>query len=247
MNKAPRYIKKLVLFLLFVSILLFIFSYFRKNNLPPIEVILNSLSQEPEQVEITMDPFEVQRSKYTYTITPKYSYEIYGLVVADYDSENWIDISHENDPLNTKDVCVVWGDNVKSDIYQKMKYSHGEWTCYYEADNSADFNMFSPYQLSNNHLLPSNDNIHKEIKNSSVGDQIYFKGYLVNYQIESSEGQTTTRDTSTTREDTGCEVIYVTDFQILHKANKVFHQIHSISKYLILILTVLFLILFFIG
>jgi len=55
---------------------------------------------------------------------------------------------------------------------------------------------------------------------TSVGDQIYFKGYLAEY---AHSNRTFTRGTSTSRTDTGngaCETVYVEDYQILRQANR---------------------------
>lgn len=245
MRKAVKYIKGTILFFIVLSISAFIFSYLKKNNLPQQADIESSLFTNPKQSEIVLTAFEIAEDDHTYKITPKFSYELYGLVVSDYDSETWIDITHEHDPLNTKDICVVWGDNLKSDIYRKMKYSHGEWTCYYEAESSEDFAAFNSSQFSNNHLLPASDEVYKTIKNASVGDQIYLKGQLIDYEIVTPEGTTGTRETSTVRDDTGCEIIYTTEFQLISRGNEIFHTIYLISKYSILILIIALGIIFF--
>ena len=243
--------KKLVKIILLFSICLFVFSCFQKDNFPKKEEIVNELYQEPLQAGVEKAPFQLQEGEFTYMITPKYTYELYGLVVSYYDSENWLDLWHKNDPLNTKDVCVIWGDNIKSGVYQKMKFSHGEFTCYAKFKKGVDFSWYSKFynsQISNNHLLPKNDEIYEEMKNVSSGDQIYFKGYLVDYSVKSLQGGGGTRATSTIRADTGngaCEIIYATDFQILKKGNLVHSAISGFSKYTMIICFFILLILVF--
>ena len=217
MNKKSFFLKKLLRILLLISIIAFIISYFYKNRPPSLNKISEVLYQEPLQTEISMEPLSIQKEEFTYNITPRLSYELYGLIVSDYDSENWLDLSHEKDPLNTKDVCVIWGDNIKSNVYQQMKFTHGEWTCYAEFKSNVDFSWYSQFsssRLSNNHLLPKDENVYKEMKKAAVGDQIHFKGYLVDYSITTSEGEKGSRTTSVSRDDTGCEIIYVTEIEV---------------------------------
>lgn len=244
-------LKKLIKIILLISVILFLASYFKKNDLPQREQILSSLYQEPSQTEIEIKPFQIEKEGFTYNVTPKYSYELYGLVVSYYDSENWLDIFHKEDPLNTRDVCVIWGDNVKTDVYQNMKFKSGEFTCYWKFKQKADSSWYSKFndsQGSNSHFLPKDDEIYKKMKEVTIGDQIYFKGYLVDYSVESSDGGVRTRNTSITRTDVGngaCEVVYVTDFQILEKGNSVYSLINRVSKYLIIVCLILLLILIF--
>ena len=47
----------------------------------------------------------------SYKISPLYEYEIKGLVVAEYDSDDWLDRTHEKDTGQTKDLCLVVGRN----------------------------------------------------------------------------------------------------------------------------------------
>jgi len=244
-------LKKLIKIILLIGVILLLVSYFKKNDLPQREQILSSLYQEPSQIEIGMEPFQIEKGEFTYQITPKYSYELYGLVVACYDSENWLDVFHKEDPLNTRDICVIWGDNLKTDVYQKMKFKHGEFTCYWEFKQKIDSSWYSKFnssQGSNSHFLPKDDEIYKTTKEVAVGDQIYFKGYLVDYSVESSDGGVRTRNTSITRTDVGngaCEVVYVIDFQILKKGNSVYSLINRVSKYSIIVCLILLLILIF--
>lgn len=73
--------------------------------------------------------------------------------------------------------------------------------------------------FSNNHLIPSNDNIEKLIKKIKENDYIKLKGYLVNAKTKKASTMDSF-DSSISRVDTGggaCEVIYVTDITWLEK------------------------------
>ena len=235
MTENKYKIIKVILRITFVvSIIALVVSSLNRHNLPEKTDILKSLDREPVQQGIDKDPFKFQKEDYTYNITPHYSYEMYGLVVSDYDSEVWYDILHEHDPLNTKDICVIWGDNINTDVYQQMKYSHGEFTCYAEFKSDADrswYDKFNPAQVANNHMLPADDAIYKSIKSATIGDQIYIKGVLVDYSINTPQGPTGERTTSTVRDDYGCEIIYTTGFEVIKKGNELFHTLHTASLF----------------
>lgn len=247
-------VKKIAKILTVISVFILVFSYFQKSKLPNSNEIVDPLYQEPIQKEINLAPFDVSKGTLTYNIIPLYGYAITGLVVADYDSENWFDYIHKYDRLNTKDLCIIWNNNLKNDAFKKINYSHGEFTCYYRysgADSALVQKYFSPDELSNNHLLPANDEIYKKIKESSVGDQVKIEGYLANYSYipeEKGDNNRWTRNTSVTRTDTGngaCEIIYVTNFEILKKDNFLFHKLFKFSFYSLTGLMVFLIIAFF--
>jgi hypothetical protein len=241
MKDQTKFLRRVVLVLLGISIIILLYSYFKKDDLPEDLSFTDSMFLDPQQEELFIPEVTIQIDEYNYTLTPHYSYELYGLVVAEYDAEHWADMAHEHDPLNTKDLCVVWGENLKTDVYSKMNFSHGEWTCYYKTNSDEVYSRFSAEQFSNNHLLPSTDEIYDKIKNSRIGDQIYIRGYLVDYSIQTPDGQTGSRETSSVRNDTGCEIIYVNDFNILSSANTIYQTLFTYSKIAVLVFVLLFL------
>jgi len=193
-----KLIKHTISFLILTSLILLIFSYFKKNNLPEKNLIVDSLSQAPSQTSLEpLDkPFKIEKGGNLYTLTPLYKYELYGLSVADYDSENWLDVAHKKDPLNTKDICAIWGDNIAKGIYQNLKFTHGEFTCFANAKDDKTWNLFRSNEISNSHLIPSDERVYKKIKEAQVGDQIYFKGYLVNYEYTDADGNKYSRNSN---------------------------------------------------
>jgi hypothetical protein len=229
-------LRKLLLMGLLVSLGLWGVSFTQVKKLPGPEKILPELSREPVQKETQLEPFEVEKGGMSYRVEPKYGYELWGLVVADYDSENWIDFSHENDPWNTKDICVVWGENATSGVYERLKFSHGEFTCFAKPKKWDDRGLvkdFHPEELANNHLLPKDGEIYRKMKGAQVGDEVYFRGYLVNYEVETAEGKMK-RGTSTTRDDQGngaCEVVFAQEFKVLREGNPEWRWINRVAKF----------------
>src|SRR3989339_1249107 len=201
-----------------LSLALYLFLLVWKIPLPSSDLIRPELTTfDPVQTAIKQAPYIWHVKDQSYRITPLFDYETVGLVVAEYDSQNWLDYSHKQDPAQTKDLCLIWGENIKNGVYRGLKYSHGEFTCFVNWTEDQG-KIFDFNRLSNNHLLPASSKLAALIKSSSVGDQVRIKGRLVNYEILDKDGKIiSTRKTSTIRQDRGCEVIMVDDFEILQK------------------------------
>jgi len=243
-------IKKVIKIILFISLILFGISFFQKDKLPGKEDIFEELYQEPIQTETNESAFETEQDGIIYTITPLYNYELYGLVVSYHHSKSWLDYYHKRwkDFINIKDICVIWGSNIESEVYKEMKFKSGSWTCYAEFKHGTGQEVWSKYKsscLSNNHLLSDNEEINETLMKAETGDQIYLKGYLVEYSNNDDESRYGVRRSSTTRTDNKCESIYLTDFQILEKANPFWHSVYSFTKYLIIGCLILLMIIFF--
>jgi len=233
---------KSIIFLLLVFILAI--SFYQKEKLPSNENVIEDLYQEPIQRVTDRDPFEIEKEGIAYEIDPLYEYELYGMIVSYHHSKSWFDYYHQkwSDFINVKDICVIWGNNIESGIYQSMKFKNGSWTCYWQSKDNTSWSQFQDNALSNNHLLTDKEEVSKAIMEAKKGDQIYLKGYLVQY---SHSNDSFKRGTSITRDDRGngaCETIYVTDFKILKKANFYWNFLYSSAKYLIVAYIILYLI-----
>ena len=226
---------KLVKVLVGLSVIGLIFCSYQTKKLPTQDCIISEMYIQPIQQETDKKPFTLERGGITYLIRPLYNYEIYGLVVSYHNAGNWLDYYHARwkDSLNIKDIGLGWGDNLKSGIYTMMRFSSGSWTLYYKFKPTAtreDWKKFKNNQFSNNHLLTQDERINKLIMNTKIGDQIWLKGYLVEYE----HSGTFKRGTSTTRNDKGqgaCETIFVTDYKILKKCNILWHYLYIVFKY----------------
>ncbi len=133
------------------------------------------------------------------------------------------------DYLNLKDLCVVWGDNISTEVYRDMRFSNGSFTCYYKWPNQEVGSRFNPNQLFNNHLISNDSELNSTIMAVRRGDQVRLKGYLAEY---SRMGSSSHRSTSTSCTDSGngaCETIWVEDFEILSRANVFQRALFKIS------------------
>lgn len=186
-------------------------SYFQKDALPDPNFYNDDVLREPKQTKTDKKPFQVTVKDQTYTIKPQYDYELHGMVVSYHHSDSFADIYHADwkDYINTKDICVIWGENVTSAIYKKLDFKNGTWTCWVRWGDHATGQQFKGEQLSNNHLLVHDSYISKQVRAAKPGDQIYLRGMLAKYE---NAGNGFKRGTSTTRTDTGngaCETIYL--------------------------------------
>jgi hypothetical protein len=230
-EKAPG-VKPVARVLLPTAALAFVASLFLRDRLPAKGLILEPLLQNPIQSDVGVPGlFETTRKKVDYVVTPLFSYELWGLIVSSHDASSFIDISHKqwNDFLNTKDVCVIWGRNVETGVYKRMRFRNRDFTCYYRYPDREAAELFTENCLSNNHLLPDGPLVAAAVKKARKGDQVRVKGWLASYGVKGAPYQ---RKSSTVRNDRGngaCEVVYVTEFEILREANAVWRTLYKLS------------------
>ncbi len=198
-----------------VSFVWFLVSFWNRNDLPKnINYVENVLS-EPMQTATQKAPFDAIYNGVEYLVEPEYDYDLYGMIVSyrHHDSNSRMHFL-ANDHLNMLDVCVIWGDNTSNPHLDKIDFWNGIFTCVVQTRDQQAWDAFDMYQLSNNHLISTDDYIRDQVKDINVGDQIHVRGYLASY---SSAGGGK-RGTSTTRLDTGdgaCETLFVEKFEIV--------------------------------
>jgi len=194
----------------------------RDTALPDASAIDDAIKQgEPLQEASDQRRFSAVIKGYTYTLTPRATYDISGLVVSQHRGDALFNLYHKADPGNIKDVCVVWGEIITNGSYRKVSYRSEEFTCSYSWSGVIT-PRFNPEKISNNHLIPASPAVARRIRAIHVGDQIRMKGLLVDYSVASDGREVLTRRTSLTRTDTGngaCEVLWVADISVLRPGN----------------------------
>jgi hypothetical protein len=232
MPEKPSGLRGLARFVLPAAALALLVSLFLRNRLPDNSFALEPLLQNPVQSEEGVpEPFDVTRKDITYTVRPLFSYELWGMIVSYHHSASFVDISHKQwkDFINTKDVCVIWGRNIETGVYERMSFRNRDFTCYYRYPDQETGALFTENALSNNHLLPADPLVADAVLKARKGDQVRFKGWLVSYGIK---GTPYARRSSTVRNDRGngaCEVVYVTEFEILRPANAAWRMLYKVS------------------
>lgn len=231
-------LRRLAKVILPIATLAFAVSFFMRNRLPDKGLIHESLLQNPIQTKDDVpEPFDVTRKDVAYTVTPLFNYELWGMIVSYHDSASFIDISHKlwNDYINVKDVCVIWGKNVETGVYKRMTFRNRDFTCFYSYPDRETGELFTEDCLSNNHLLPADPLVTEAVQRARKGDQVRFKGWLVSY---GQKGTPYSRGSSTVRDDRGngaCEVVYVTEFEILREANAGWRTLYKLASALVVL------------
>ncbi len=204
--------------ILAASLLAIAASLWLRDRLPERDGLVSALDAEPLQQPSTEAPFTVRAGERRYRVSPLFRYELSGLVVSRHDSAAWWDITHRDwgDRLNVLDLCVVWGANLRSNVYREVRYWSGTFTCNVGTDSQAVWARFDPDALSNNHLLAADPSIVAALRGLRIGDQVRLRGYLSEYAHD--DGGPFRRGTSTVRTDRGdgaCETIWVTGAEVL--------------------------------
>lgn len=242
-------LNKFIFFCLALCLIFYFISFFKLKIFPPQGEIHQDLFNNPIQIDgITKEPFTFKYKQEDYRVKPIANYELWGLVVSHNDIKKWYNMYHDENSVNIKDLCVVWGKNISSGIYQKMKFTNGEFTCYGDWGEASreETRKFRNDNLSNNHLIASKEKVRKIINEIRIGDQIHLKGMLSSY------GKTGTpekyyRSSSLRRDDAGngaCETIFVENIEILKKGMPFWYQVKDFSIYCFFILIILKLALF---
>lgn len=243
MRRLEVFFKWVFLCFFFITIA----TYFLKDRLPKPYFYDVSELTDPTQTQTDRAPFTVHTNDQTYQIYPRYDYELRGVVVSITKAGQLGDIWHFKrwkDFINVRDICVIWGHNVEDGVYQKLKFSSDTWTCWVSMPDKDSADRFHTDDLSNNHLLTSDSLIKRALMQAELGDQIYLKGVLADYQ---NTGNGFHRQTSTTRKDGGngaCETIYLDEFSVEKKANPVLRHLYHFSFWMMVISGMLYLFFF---
>ncbi len=185
--------------------------------------------RDPIQTAIT-PPLRIERRAdgRIYKMETLFLYDIAGLVVS-----RWGGL-FEVDEMTFLNVGLAWGDNITSKAYSKFEFKNDFYRLYFrpKSNRAADMALLRQDQVSNNHLLVLDEELQKRIMKISKWDQIRITGRLVSVEIFDVSGQKVGgKGTSTVRDDTGCETIYVEDVQTLKKGRPIFRWIHAAAFY----------------
>ncbi|KTD79377.1 hypothetical protein [Legionella waltersii] len=233
-----------------VSAIAWVALFWFKDKMPPPSFYEESLLTAPSQIESDSQPFKVTLGQQTYLIKPLYYYELNGVVVSYSSAKDFTNIWHFKrwkDFLNLRDICVAWGNNISSGVYQKLNFSSDSWTCWVDWLDPAVGKDFHSNELSNNHLLTNFPWLQEKMMEAELGDQIQLTGHLVKY---SNPATKYARGTSTSREDTGngaCETIFLTNFTIIKKANFTLRLLYKIFKWITIFSLIAVIVLLFIA
>ncbi|MCU7929496.1 MAG: hypothetical protein KZQ90_01760 [Candidatus Thiodiazotropha sp. (ex Codakia rugifera)] len=232
-----------------ISLAVLLITFMSKDDLPDPTIYDLDRLTDPKQKKTFRSPFSVETGGQSYKINPEFSYQLEGVVVSYHDADALNDIYHHNswkDFLNVRDLCVIWGENIGSGVYQEMSFRNDTWTCWFSWADAETGSRFKGEQLSNNHILTDDIELKRFLMSAEIGDHIRLEGLLAEYENPSNGFN---RGTSTVRTDRGngaCETIYLERFEIVQKANKRIRSVYRTAKWILIISLGLFVILFFI-
>ncbi len=245
--RAVRPLTTLFKYVFLCCLIVFLISWKYKDVLPEAKTY-HRFIMPPQQSPTERAPFSVDARKQTYQITPLYDYDLTGMIVSYSNAEAFGDIWHARswqDFINVRDLCVIWGDNLQTGIYKKMKFSSDTWTCWAYWEDSIVSAIFQMDGLSNNHLLTNDPKIKAKLLQAQLGDVVHIKGVLAEYR---NPANNFFRGSSTIRGDSGngaCETIYVDHIDIVQKVNTRWRALNMLSKWLGLISFIGFLYCYF--
>ena len=215
------------------SALCWFFSAYKSKKLPELRDILPSVkNSQPVQVKTDARPYKFSYAGKSYSVIPKAEYTIYGLLVSHNNIHSFADIYHDDTSVDIKDLCLLWGDNVKTDVYQHGKFSNGSFTCYFYFKDYEKYRQFRLDQISNNHMLAKTERLRDQIRSARVGDQLLISGYLIDYHPEGD--RSFIRTSSLRRDDTGngaCEVFMAESIRVLKRANEFWYSAKAFFKW----------------
>lgn len=168
-------------------------------------------SKDESGTHLSMDGWEMD-------VTYEYKYEVDALVIS---AKSYSAGGIESD-LAPKDIAFAWGTVAELNEEVDFNWSQSNRWCnwhIYTDEELAKVGGVSAVdrQSSNNHIIPANDAVKKNLKKVKKGDHLKLKGYLVSINGTKSD-KTFYWNSSTTREDSGdgaCEVIYTTSIEWL--------------------------------
>lgn len=223
------------------ALALLVLSGWRKGRLVGPEGIDPVLLREPLQGTTDRRPFSFTYKSRQCRVRPVATYELWGLVVSHNNIKSVADIYHDASAVDTKDLCVMWGDNLRRPEYLRARYESGPFTCYVSWNEPLDLRMDG---IGNNHMITDSAAVRRAIATVEVGDQVHFRGLLVNYQMEDWEDFW--RNTSTVRTDSGCEVVFVEDLEVLKRGTPGWYLLWRLSWWVLFAAPVAYLVIFWI-
>ncbi len=175
------------------------------------------ISQEPIQMSVPSEEETtvIKVKKGEFKITPVAAYRIAALVVGKEPySSGW------NAKISPIDLGLVWGKLAEPDCRKYISYSQdNRWLSFnVKRDCPVDPSYVNSH-ASNNHIIPSTQNIWYAVKTIREKQKVVLEGFLVNV-AGTYNGRTVWWNTSRSRTDSGdgaCEILFVTKVRIENK------------------------------
>ena len=174
------------------------------------------------------------------TLTPLFHYKIDGLIVS---VNDYAMLGLRYQDFYELDLCMLWGNNVRSGAYRKSgtSFEHHGNTCYAKWSGGGHINGT---ELSNTHVYATDEDVLDELDSLRPGDQVELEGFLVEVaavpaKVSPGHNPGTARlRSSTVRTDKGngaCEIMYAEKLRVLSRGNPFWRLLTTISFWLTLL------------
>lgn len=233
---APALRRLLVLGFALAAALLAL-AWWRSGSLPEPGSLHPEVSTAPFQGPTDAAPFDFEYKGKSCQVRPVAAYELTGLVVSHNDIRSFSDIYHDATSVDTRDLCVIWGENATSGAYREVEFWSGPFTCSWSRPPGHPFRRG---EISNSHLITDLAEIRATLEGIHPGDQIRLRGLLADYRME--DWGDFWRRTSTSRNDSGCEVVFVDELEVLARHRPGWHKAEGIAKWLLALFPALWLV-----
>jgi hypothetical protein len=168
-------------------------------------------AREPEQVLLADEPvIEFEAKHYRVRLQPRATYKITG-----YAAETSRRLLDRWDFVMPLDVALVWGPVADPRLLTHLKFHLSERyvSYWYDAATPPAAVAMLPSHIANNHLIPADDEVARDLDRLRIGDLVSLRGKLVDVEVRDPQGGQVFRSrTSLTRDDVGsgaCEIMWV--------------------------------------
>lgn len=200
------------------------------RGLPEPDALLPRVASAPVQGPTDAAPFDFEYKGKRCEVQPVATWELAGLVVSHNEIRSFSDIYHDATSVDTRDLCVIWGENATSGAYREVEFWSGPFTCYW---SRAPETRFRRAEISNQHLITDRPEIRRALERLHPGDQVRLTGLLVDYRME--DWGDSWRRTSTSRSDSGCEVVFLDGLEVLARHRPGWHVAKRAAKALLIL------------
>ncbi|MHB8419659.1 MAG: hypothetical protein ACYDCL_16405 [Myxococcales bacterium] len=166
---------------------------------------------DPEQGPVDdASPIELELRGYRVTLTPRATYHLTGYAV-----ETSRELLDRWDFVLPLDVAVAWGPVADPAVLERLSFHLSERYLSYSYSLEPGLPPLPDLasHLSNNHLIPSSEDVRRTLDRLGVGDWLSLSGRLVDVRIHDRDGKLQLDwPTSLSRTDVGsgsCEVLWV--------------------------------------
>jgi hypothetical protein len=239
--QTQRWLSRVLGIVFLILLSAWILGRYTRDRYQGITEIDPALYINPLQKEVKDEkPIQFRRGDYNLTLKPLYLYKISGLIVS---VNDYAILGLRHQDFYELDLCMIWGNNVRSGAYRKSgtSFEHAGNVCYAKWSRGGAINGT---ELSNTHVYATDEDILDELNDLRPGDQVELTGFLVEVAavpVKVSPGSnpgTARLRSSTVRTDKGrgaCEIMYANNLTVLSRGNVFWRFLTAISFWLLLL------------